>query len=72
MIEACSEYLEDISSGSTTIHVLVCCIYCKTGEAAPELAQLHITRDQLVGEVVILPHIQVVVATCDQLGAIIV
>jgi hypothetical protein len=72
MTEDWRKYLEDISGGSTTVHVLVCCIYCKTGEAAPELAQLHITGDQLVGEVVILPHIQVVVATCDQLGAIIV
>ncbi|KAA6418664.1 MAG: hypothetical protein FRX49_11317 [Trebouxia sp. A1-2] len=44
-----SEYLKDISGGGTTVHVLVCCIYCKTGEAAPELAQLHITGDQLVG-----------------------
>jgi len=72
MTEDWRKYLEDISRGSTTVHVLVCCIYCKTGEAAPELAQLHITGDQLVGEVVILPQIQVVVATCDQLGAIIV
>ncbi len=65
-------YLQNIPSGSATVHVLVCCIHSDTGEAASELSQLHITRHQLVGQVVILPHMQVVVATCDKLGTIIV
>ena len=67
-----SNYLQNISRGSATVHVLISSIHSYTSEAAAELSQLHITWHQLVCEVVILPHIQVVVAACDKLGPIVV
>lgn len=64
--------LQYISSSTATVHVLISCIHSHAGEAAPELSQLYVARDKLVCEVVIVPHVQVVVATRDQLGTIIV
>lgn len=64
--------LQDISSGCATIHVLISCIHSQTSEAAPQLPQLDVTGHQLICEMVIVPHMQVVVAACDQLGTIIV
>ena len=64
--------LKNIAGGTATIHVLISCVHSDAGEAAPELSQLNITGNKLVCQVVIVPHVQVVVAACDQLGAIIV
>ena len=64
--------LQYISACCTTVHVLISCIHSQAGEAASELSQLYIARYKLVCEVVVMPHMQVVIATCDQLGTIIV
>ena len=64
--------LKNISGGTATIHVLISCVHSHAGEAAPELSQLYITRYKLVCEVVIVPHVQIIIATCDQLGTVVV
>ena len=64
--------LENISRGTATVHVLISCVHSHACEAAPELSQLYVTGYKLVSEVVIVPHMQIVVAACDQLGTIIV
>ena len=64
--------LKNIAGGTATIHVLISCIDGHAGEAAPELSQLYITGYKLVCEVVIVPHVQIVVAARNQPGTIIV
>ena len=64
--------LQNVSSGCATVHVLISCVHGQTSEAASQLSQLDIARHQLVGEVVIVPHMQIIVAACDQPGTVIV